>query len=63
MSSWMVNRTASCPSLSSLVREALDAYLKRLARPATGVAEVAGIGEDPETRGRDHDDALYRPRR
>lgn len=51
-------------SLSSLVRDAVSAFLGRSsARPATRLAEIAGIGEDPDTRGRDHDDVLYRPRR
>ena len=51
-------------SLSSLVRDAVSAFLGRdSTRPATRLAEIAGIGDDPDTCGRDHDDVLYRPRR
>ena len=51
-------------SLSSLIRDAVDALLKRRAKsPATKLAEITGIGDDPDTRGRDHDDVLYRSRR
>jgi len=50
-------------SLSSLIREAVSAFLGRRAKPATRLAEVTGIGNDPEAAGRDHDDVLYRPRR
>jgi len=51
-------------SLSSLVRDAVTALLKRNAeRPPTRLAEITGIGEDPASRGRDHDETLYRPRR
>ena len=52
-------------SLSSLIREAVTAFLGRRAQaaPRTRVAELAGLGDDPDSRGRDHDDILYRPRR
>jgi predicted transcriptional regulator len=51
-------------SLSSLVRDAVTMFLERKTRrPATKLAEIAGIGDDPDCRGRDHDDFLYRPRR
>lgn len=51
-------------SLSSLVREAVTAFLDRKAeRASTKVGDVAGIGDDPDCRGRDHDEFLYRPRR
>ena len=51
-------------SLSSLVRDAVTAYLRRQQRPSpTRLAEIAGIGEDDQVSGRDHDEALYRPRR
>jgi hypothetical protein len=50
-------------SLSRLVRDAVAAYLGRRAKPSTRLAEIAGIGDDPDTRGRDHDDILYRPQR
>ena len=51
-------------SLSSLIRDAVSAFLGRRATqfPAT-LAEITGIGDDPDARGRDHDDVLYRPRR
>ena len=50
-------------SLSSLVRDAVTAFLKRPVKPSTALAEITGIGDDPDARGRDHDDILYRPRR
>jgi hypothetical protein len=51
-------------SISSLIRDAVTAYLGgRRRRPATRLAEIAGIGNDPETPGRDHDRVLYGPRR
>ncbi len=52
-------------SLSSLVREAVTAFLERgnKAGPTTKLAEIAGIAADPDSRGRDHDDVIYRPRR
>ncbi len=51
-------------SLSSLVRDAVTAFLGRAPQSrATTLAEIAGIGDDPDSRGRDHDDVLYGPRR
>ena len=51
-------------SLSSLVRDAVAGFLERRSkRSSTALAEIAGIGDDPGSRGRDHDDVLYRPRR
>jgi hypothetical protein len=51
-------------SLSSLVRDAVTAFLRRNQRPnRTRLAEIAGIGEDAGGRGRDHDEVLYGPRR
>lgn len=51
-------------SLSSLVRDAVTAFLdKGRDSPSTKLAEIASIGDDSESRGRDHDDVLYRPRR
>ena len=50
-------------SISDLVREAVDAMLGRARTGATRLSDVAGIGEDTEARGRDHDAVLYRPRR
>ncbi len=51
-------------SLASLIRDAVSAFLGRRARAApTTLAEITGIGDDPDVRGRDHDDVLYRPRR
>ena len=50
-------------SMSSLIRDAVSAFLGRHRRPdATRLAEIAGIGEDSEGRGRDHDEVLYKPR-
>lgn len=51
-------------SLSSLVRDAVRDFLEGRAGPSsTKLAEIAGAGDDPDCRGRDHDDLLYRPRR
>ena len=51
-------------SLSSLVRDAVTAFLeRRTKRSRTTLSEIAGIGDDPGSAGRDHDDVLYRPRR
>jgi len=51
-------------SISSLVREAVTAYLRRQQRPApTKLAEIAAIGEDDQASGRDHDTVLYGPPR
>ena len=50
-------------SLSSLVRDAVTAYLGRRGKPSTRLAEITGIGDDARSRGRDHDELLYRPRR
>jgi hypothetical protein len=49
-------------SLSSLVRDAVSAFLgKRTRRDATRLSDIAGIGEDRHASGRDHDDILYGP--
>ena len=50
-------------SLSSLIRDAVTAFLGRKARPTTRLAEITGIGDDAAVAGRDHDDVLYGPRR
>jgi hypothetical protein len=51
-------------SLSSLVRDAVTAFLERRpTRSPMRLSEITGIGADPDARGRDHDDVLYRPRR
>ena len=51
-------------SLSSLIRDAVTAFLEGKAdRASTKIADVAGIGDDPDCRGRGHDEFLYRPRR
>jgi len=51
-------------SISSLVRDAVASYLgSRKPGPATRLAEIAGIGDDREARGRDHDGVLYGPGR
>jgi hypothetical protein len=53
-------------SISSLVRDAVSAFLnggRGRDGPATRLAEIAGIGSDPGTSGRDHDRVLYGPRR
>jgi len=50
-------------SISSLVRDAVSAFLDKRRRPdASKLAEIAGIGNDSEVSGRDHDRVLYRPR-
>jgi hypothetical protein len=50
-------------SLSSLIRDAVTAFLDLRSRPTTRLAEIAGIGDDPDLGGRNHDDVLYGPRR
>ena len=50
-------------SLSSLIRDAVTGFLSRRDKPTTRLAEITGIGDDPEAGGRDHDDVLYGPRR
>jgi predicted transcriptional regulator len=50
-------------SLSSLIRDAVTAFLSRREKPTTRLAEITGIGDDPDAGGRDHDDVLYGPRR
>ncbi len=50
-------------SLSSLIRDAVAAFLSRREKPTTRLAEITGIGNDAEASGRDHDDVLYGPRR
>jgi len=45
-------------SISQIVREAVGAYLERRSSRA-GLKSIAGIGEDPEVSGRDHDRMLY----
>ncbi len=52
-------------SLSSLIRDAVTAFLGKGSEPGPPrkLAEITGIAADPDTRGRDHDDVLYRPRR
>ena len=50
-------------SISSLVREAVAGMLRKKQRPAANrLAEIAGIGEDRDSSGRDHDRVLYGPR-
>jgi plasmid stability protein len=47
-------------SLSDLVREAVSEYLADEEEPTGGVlAALAGVGDDPEAAGRDHDRFLY----
>ena len=54
-------------SIGSLVREAVTRYLDETRgskkRDTTRLCDIAGIGRDPESTGRDHDDVLYGPRR
>lgn len=51
-------------SISSIVRDAVSAFLGGSRPPAgTRLAEIVGIGNDPETTGQDHDGVLYGPRR
>ena len=50
-------------SLSNLVREAVELYLKAgQKRPAPGLDGIEGIGSDVQSSGRKHDAILY-PRR
>ena len=47
-------------SLSDLVREAVTEYLADEQEPAgTSLAALAGVGDDPEGTGQDHDRFLY----
>lgn len=51
-------------SISSLVRDSVTLFLKGSRRKtATKLAEISGLGEDRETRGRDHDAVVYGGRR
>lgn len=51
-------------SISSLVREAVTQFLKGSPRKTTTrLAEISGLGSDPGSRGRDHDEVIYGPRR
>jgi hypothetical protein len=51
-------------SISSLVRDAVTAFLRRGQRSArTRLSDIAGIGGDRGARGRDHDEILYGPDR
>jgi hypothetical protein len=53
-------------SISSLVRDAVSAFLdggRGRRGPATSLSDIAGIGDDPGTSGREHDRVLYGPRR
>lgn len=51
-------------SIGSLVRDAVTVFLEdSRRRPATKLAEIRGLGDDPGARGRDHDDILYGPGR
>ena len=48
-------------SVSQLVRRAIDRFLASDDRPQPSrLRSIAGIGADPEVRGRDHDHWLYR---
>ncbi len=50
-------------SLSSLVREAVSAFLDNAKRRQAGLrlADIEGIAEDQDVTGRDHDRMLYGP--
>jgi len=51
-------------SISSLVRDAVATYLQSdRTGGATRLAEITGIGDDRQSRGRDHDGVLYGPGR
>lgn len=50
-------------SISSIVRDAVASFLQDRRRPATRLGEIAGIGNDPRARAKDHDRVLYGPRR
>lgn len=50
-------------SISSLVREAVELYLRTDAeRAAPALEEIEGIGSDANASGRQHDAHLYPPR-
>ena len=47
-------------SLSDLVREAVSEYLvEDQGAGGEGLADLAGLGDDPQAAGRDHDRYLY----
>lgn len=46
-------------SLSELVRRIVSDYLAPPADPESPLLAMEGIGEDPLTTGRDHDEVLY----
>jgi hypothetical protein len=51
-------------SISSLVRDAVTRLFRGSPhRAATKLADIGGLGADPDGRGRDHDEVLYGPRR
>ena len=51
-------------SISSLVRDAVTQFLKgSRRRTTTKLAEISGLGADPGSRGRDHDEVIYGPRK
>jgi hypothetical protein len=51
-------------SISSIVRDAVTQFLKGSRRTtATKLAEISGLGADTGSRGRDHDEVIYGPRR
>jgi hypothetical protein len=51
-------------SLGSLIRDAITAFLHgRQTAGGIKLSDIAGIGDDHDARGRDHDDILYGPGR
>ena len=50
-------------SMSELLRQILDAHLGKPPGRGHQLEGIIGIADDPNTRGRDHDDHLYGKRR
>jgi plasmid stability protein len=46
-------------SMSELLRQMLDAHLKKSGARAPRLADIRAVGEDRTARGRDHDRFLY----
>lgn len=51
-------------SLASVIRDAIDAFLAQ-PRPdgESRLDRITAVADDPGSRGRDHDETLYGPRR
>ena len=46
-------------SMSELLREMLDASLRKQPSPGPGLDDIRGIGADSKSSGRRHDESLY----